>query len=398
MKPAVVIADDLTGAADTGVGFTRAGFSAAIVFSPGAQLDGDVLVFSSESRHASASEARRLTRSLLPAARDAAYVYKKVDSTLRGNPGPELAEMVSGLGVEKVLVAPAFPAQGRTTVSGFQRVHGELLESTPFGREGASSDLCQTFSACGLPVRQVSLEILRSGAAVLQDLFAAPGPALLVGDAQTDADLQALVAAALQAGIRLFCGSAGLAAVLAGHFPKNNTSGGAQPFPKRAGPILVVAGSRNPVTAGQVDTARVAGLPVLALDPDFEASPHPDAAWLADAVGAHLSRGQDVVLALAGSQDSCLGPAAVAQRLGRWAGFFASAHTLGGLVLTGGDIARASLSALDAGGIRLYGEVQPGIPLGTVVAGAQPGLPVITKAGGFGTPDALVQAIQVLRM
>ena len=59
-----------------------------------------------------------------------------------------------------------------------------------------------------------------------------------------------------------------------------------------------------------------------------------------------------------------------------------------GVVATGGDGAREVLRALDAGGIALADEVMGGVPLGTLTEAAA-GLPIVTKAGGFGTEDVL---------
>jgi uncharacterized protein YgbK (DUF1537 family) len=67
------------------------------------------------------------------------------------------------------------------------------------------------------------------------------------------------------------------------------------------------------------------------------------------------------------------------------------------LVLCGGDIAVATCRALRADGVILGGEVQPGVPWGRLVGGELPNLPVVTKAGGFGTPDVFRAVIRFLR-
>ncbi|HJQ28319.1 MAG TPA: nucleotide-binding domain containing protein, partial [Rubrobacter sp.] len=66
-----------------------------------------------------------------------------------------------------------------------------------------------------------------------------------------------------------------------------------------------------------------------------------------------------------------------------------------GLVLTGGSTAVKVSRRLGASGIRLKGEVETGIPFGTLIG---PGpYPVVTKAGGFGGPDTLVRAVEALK-
>jgi len=396
MKPVIVIADDLTGAADTGVCFRRAGLSVQIVFSTGQEPCADVLVYSSESRHAGEVEARSKVRRLLPAAQEAAFIYKKIDSTLRGSPGAELAEIMSGLGLEKALVAPAFPAQGRTTLDGKQLIHGQPIEGSSFPGEAAGSDLKAAFQACQRAMLSVSLNALRDNPDAVLEIFSKPGPAVILGDAESEGDLRVLADAALQSGLRLFCGSAGLAAALADRLRQKGFSQEALPFRGQKGPILVIAGSRNGVSVGQVETARNAGVRVFELDPDLGPTPDPPTREVLAASRA-LDLGQDAVLTTSNSFNSCLGEAGVAERLGQWARILVDRHAIGGLVLTGGDVAMAVISALSADGIRLESELLPGIPLGILVGGARPDLPVITKAGGFGSPGTLVQAIQFLR-
>jgi uncharacterized protein YgbK (DUF1537 family) len=73
------------------------------------------------------------------------------------------------------------------------------------------------------------------------------------------------------------------------------------------------------------------------------------------------------------------------------------AELVGGLLLTGGDTAAATLVALNAASLMLRGEIEPGIPWGVIGRGPFAGLPVVTKAGGFGDGEAIVAAVRHLR-
>ena len=64
------------------------------------------------------------------------------------------------------------------------------------------------------------------------------------------------------------------------------------------------------------------------------------------------------------------------------------------LVLTGGDTAVRVARALGATGILLEGEIEAGVPNGTLI-GPRP-YRVVTKAGGFGGSDTLREAFRVL--
>jgi uncharacterized protein YgbK (DUF1537 family) len=99
------------------------------------------------------------------------------------------------------------------------------------------------------------------------------------------------------------------------------------------------------------------------------------------------SGGHDVALALGRGEGINLGEGAFLS--GMLAQFILPlAQRIAGLFCTGGDTARALLTAAGAVGIRLLGEVEPGVPLGTVEGWHN--LPIVTKAGALGTPQTLV--------
>jgi uncharacterized protein YgbK (DUF1537 family) len=398
----VVIADDLTGAADTGAAFAQRGWSTGVILAPdrlGHLPPLDTLVATTESRALPASEAA--TAVAQTAARleqagalsGAPWIYKKIDSALRGHPAAELAALMRALRADRALVAPAFPAQGRTTAGGRQLVNGTPVEKTTFGPDTAGSDLPALFSTA----RLVGLAEVRHGAAHAARLMAVTGPAVWIGDAENEDDLRALVQAAEACGIRLLCGSAGLARALAATSGAGREPEDGAPVPPRArqGAVLVVAGSRHPATARQVAAAGAGGLAVV-LPPDALAQDAHPAQAIAETAGlaaARLAAGQSAVVTAAGLPDCPRGAREMARRLGELAAAVVDrAPALAGLVLTGGDIAAATCAALDGGLVRLRGEVQPGIAIGWLVDGRRPGLALATKAGGFGREDALLAA------
>jgi uncharacterized protein YgbK (DUF1537 family) len=74
-----------------------------------------------------------------------------------------------------------------------------------------------------------------------------------------------------------------------------------------------------------------------------------------------------------------------------------AAGQVSGVVVTGGDGARAVARALGASGLRILGEVTSGVPVGTLIGGPADGLHLVTKAGGFGESDTLLQAARAVR-
>jgi len=239
----------------------------------------------------------------------------------------------------------------------------------------------------------------------------AAGRKILVCDAWQEEHLKmiALAAVRLEKPI-LWVGSAGLAE----YVPMALGLGAASAEKK---PIVVIAGSVSNVTRGQVamlrqrtDLAYIEAAPIAFLKP-ATAQAETDRCYRA-AVDA-LRTGKDVVIVSADSDEMVartkkegmsLGLSsrqtseAVAAALGDLCRRIALNAPLGGLVLTGGDIAVSCCSLLSAGGISVIREVAPGIPAGVLKGGQCPGLKVVTKAGAFGAEDALCRAVDSLKM
>ena len=311
---AAIIADDLTGACDSAARAALAGWRPRVLLK-GAQAGLDISVISTSTRNLaeeSAAEAvTQAARALM--ARGVRPLFKKIDSVLRGPWAAEVAALSRVTAAEVVAVCPAFPACGRTVRGGVVYRHGETL--------GA---LAPALEAAGL-----------GGA----------GPALVLGDAETEQDLASFVdsVAARGRGV-LWVGSAGLA-----RYAFGQRDWVPAPSP-RVTRWLIVAGSSHPATLAQLEEARSAGLEVVE----------------ANLAAATVQPGLESGTAL-------------------------------GLFFIGGYTAERAVRHLCAGALDVQGEALPGIALGRIVGGLADGLPFLSKSGGFGTAGAVVQAIQVLR-
>ncbi|MFD6099442.1 four-carbon acid sugar kinase family protein [Nocardiopsis flavescens] len=387
-RPAVaVLADDLTGAGDTAVQFLRAGWSTELQLEE-ADSAAQVVAVTTDTRPLPAAEAARAVGAATRRLRAAGvgHLYKKVDSTLRGPIRAEidavLAEWAPGA---VAVVCPAFPAAGRTVRDGVLYVEGVPVHETAVGRDPVTP-----VTESRIPVLLDAAHVRLDGADPARDAEAlsAAGP-VVVADAATDADLERLAAAVAALGDRAVpVGSAGLAVALARAWAATAA----------AAPALVVVTSLHRSARGQVET--------LLADPDT-AVEQPSAADLADDGAwrawseAFLDRFDPAVphTALIAPDDRGAGldPATVASMFAATSAEAAARHTLSGFVVTGGDGARALTRLLGARAVALTGEVAPGIPLGTLSGGPWEGLAIVTKAGGFGTPTALLDAAEAVR-
>lgn len=135
----VIIADDLTGALDTGVQFSKKNISTIVTAdlnfnTEEISKDADVIVIDTESRHISAVEAKKRVKSVLSKfdKKKIKFFYKKTDSTLRGNIGSEIEGFMEGLDINEVSFIPAFPLSKRTVKDGILYVNDVKLSETQF--------------------------------------------------------------------------------------------------------------------------------------------------------------------------------------------------------------------------------------------------------------------------
>jgi uncharacterized protein YgbK (DUF1537 family) len=404
----VLIADDLTGAADSGVQFVKRGFSTALAFGDASPAGAEVLIVDTESRGDAEEVARAKVHAIASSLPPAECIYKKMDSTLRGNVGAELAAIMEARCLERAVVAPAFPHAGRTTVGGRQLLHGRRLEETAF----AQDPLCPITDSYlpGVLARQmeytvglIGLALVREGVEFLTQAMQAHGEAVLVVDAADERDLETIAHAAAQASLaRLTCGSAGLADAIAkllgaGHAAAGNCR--AREALVLEAPALVVAASRNPLTGLQLSrAAREIELAVLSVDPlRLAADPELEIGRMMSQASQWLDDGRSVALSAVDGRYVPGLSGTVAEALGEVASRLVTRHTMAGLVVTGGDVALAVCAALGAAALSLIGEVAPGIPVGRIGGGPHAGLSLVTKAGGFGREDAIVTSIRFLR-
>jgi D-threonate/D-erythronate kinase len=410
MPQLAIVADDLTGAADTGACFASAGFATVIPLSGAPIPDADVVALSTDSRDLSASDAARAVRAavarLTPGRsgnaedrsdRDCVLFYKKIDSALRGHPRDELFAAMEATGARRALVAPAFPAERRTTVGGRQYIDGVPVESSGISGAGAISDLMALFETDqGVPVRLLGLAALRGQPDALRDLLDDESGGILVADAETDDDLMILGSAVAGGRLLLFCGSAGFARQLARALPLTRNPKRRSRIVRGSGPILIVAGSQHAVTARQVQVLHQAGVPIIRPGQNLIDDPTTPVDATVAEVASHLAAGRSMVLTTLGMASCPLGAHFVAARLGQIVATPEVSSQVGGLVLTGGDVAAAVSTALGATALWLEGEIASGIPHGVLEGGHLHASRIATKAGSFGDDNALLSCIEQL--
>lgn len=391
-----VLADDLTGACDTGVQFARAGHRTEVGFGLPAQLPASgALAIDTNTRILPSGLAHQRVLTAARAVRSARLVYKKLDSTLRGNIAAELAAALEGSGRTHGVFAPAFPEYGRTTRGGMQFVDDVPVHHTAFAHDPRNPVV-----ECHIPTLLTAGGLTGIAMLTREDLL---NPARAeqiirthtwtVADIETGSDLDALVRAVPDPGSVLWGGSTGLARALGAAFPAPQTSTpAAEPSARQ---VLIVVGSVNAVSRVQLAHLLDAGAVSVTLDTTLELDEA--VAQTVFEVSEALAGGASVALSSTLPAQSVQDEQAakIATALAVVVQTLTRTSRVDALVLTGGDTAVHIAEQLGATGLTLEREVEPGIPVGHLI-GPLP-LPVVTKAGGFGSPHALVHALHALQ-
>ncbi|WP_296186746.1 four-carbon acid sugar kinase family protein [Pseudomonas sp. UBA1879] len=399
----LIIADDLSGAADCAIAFAGAGLSTVVTLDAAHDTGAaSVVAIDTDTRRLSVAQAGERTLTAWQTLRKPGQrLYKKIDSTLRGNWAAEVAALQPHVGL--AIIAPAFPATGRTTLSGRVMVNGQPLETTDTWKlehADRSADIASMLGDAGLRVAKLSLEALRgSSAALLQhitEVAHSEADALIV-DAETTEDLRTLAVATTTINAPLFwVGSGGLARELAA-LPYLLSTPAQTPVAPREkyAPTLVLVGSLSSVSERQCALLKErADIGELVVPPAVlrQGPAHGDWAGWELRIRAYLRGGDDLLLRI--GRDDAFNPAEGAQLSTQLAAMVRPhfAH-VGGLVATGGETARAMLGAAGIGSLQLLCEIEAGVAFGLPIStqdGHRPG--VVTKAGAFGTDHALYAA------
>jgi D-threonate/D-erythronate kinase len=411
----LIVADDLTGAADAGVAFARRGSKTKVLLPRASSVDRETAVVAcdADTRRGNAEEAAaRHTQVMRRFAGPDTHVYKKIDSTLRGHPAMEIAAMRRVLAEHQrptgAVFAPAFPAMGRTTRDGRVFVHGKPLEQDEtWTRERTfpSADLVEILASAGMSAIKVPLQNVRAGAGALRDELRAvirergrDGLGrIAICDAETDEDLDRIAAAAHTPESPAFLiGTAGLAHAVARAEPA-----GSRPArglkPSNAGALIVVGSLASVSRAAARALESMAGVKTVRIQSTALREAVTSDALRAEcsaAIGA-LESGTDVLVEIAEdvAPDLTRGQK-FARALAR--GLADALDRFSGLIVTGGETAAALLAQQFVAEIELAGEVEPGVVLG--VAHGHWEFPLVTKPGAFGDAGSLVRALEKLRM
>jgi uncharacterized protein YgbK (DUF1537 family) len=341
----LALADDMTGALEVGAKFSASGIDTVVLGKPAAPTSTQAIVFDTETRHLPPAEASRVISRFVgqSGVRSPRLVYKKTDSTLRGNISAELQSLARLYPYWRIGYAPAYPALGRTVKTGILYVDGIPLAETEF-----ASDALNPISGSSV-------------SAILD-----PELPCVIFDGETERDVAEAARKILSdESMRIVAGPAALAEKVAAEIDLPRCP--PRPLPSVRS-CMVMNGSRHGRSAAQLSRAEGRG-------------------W-------HVLRNQ-----LHANQD----PAHVAAENGRFVVEQIVTKQPDAVFIIGGDTAFAVVQVLGLPPLRPIAEIVPGVPVAriavedlTSIPGRTRDLYVITKAGGFGSPNTLARVRAML--
>ncbi len=415
----LIVADDFTGSNDTAAQFSKKNLKCIVTTLEDntKALDRcDVLVIDTESRFDDRKAAYDKVFKAGESVRGKNIIchYKKIDSTMRGNPGAEISALMDSLGIKRAIIAPALPVYGRTTVNGNVYVDNVLLENTEFAHDPVSpvraSYIPHIFSLqTNKTISVIEYEDVIIGRenliSQIEKTFSS-GINMIVIDAKETSDLDLIASAVTSFDEKIiYAGCSGLAGYLT-EYLKTKPSGRIS---------IVIAGSASKVTRAQINlAARQITLHLIDVNTDMilKNEPEKEMIRIMEAIREASVSGKDVIIRTAPDEDSVstcfnngirygIGRYDVSESISSFLGDLSRSIVneinLKGLVFTGGDTAIKAARSLGVTGTVIRNEIVHGIPYGYFDNEQLKDIMIVSKAGGFGKEDAIVRILNFLK-
>ncbi|MGR5061476.1 four-carbon acid sugar kinase family protein [Photobacterium sp. DNB22_13_2] len=405
MDSFIVIADDFTGANDTGMQFYNQGCSVDVSLTDSKVLfDSDIVVHNTDSRSMCTVAAKRAIKKVVEHSEISkdTYIYKKIDATFRGNIGTEIEALLEATQFNFAVLCNALPSKSRTIEGGKCLYRGRGVTESEFATDPKTpvkSDIISEIIAVqtDITVHSINKYDLRNAISAAQKEDSEL--AIIVVDAKTNEDLSYIgqtIAEAMDGGILI--GSSGLAS----HLPPTVYL---SEFVK---PSLVIAGTMSPVTINQARYAveqDAASTYFVNIHKIMTEQDYLDQCL--DGIMSILDDGRNCIIQSARSEQDRFDVDAncalyglsrsefgsfISGFLGNLASAIAHRINLSGILFTGGDIAISCAASLGSKCYSIKGEILPCIPVG-FLEGIE-GTLIATKAGSHGDEDTLVKVME----
>jgi D-threonate/D-erythronate kinase len=405
MIKVLIMADDFTGALDTGVQFSNYGVNTVVTsdleFEFSETTDQiEVLVFNTETRYLNKCEAYEVIKKIALKAKEEniQYIFKKVDSALRGNVAYELRALSDVFEDVSIPFIPAYPEQNRYSCEGIL-----LIDSLPVSESVFGQDPYEPVTESHIPSLLLKEADLKT---FITKKYKVPPKEerILLIESHSDEEMLSQGNELLMSGaLNITVGCAGFAKALANIIYKKRDA--AQKDIQL--PLLIVCGSVNPVTKKQIAFAEVNGFERISLTMEqLWDKQYWDTVKGQKNINQYLKIERPLMFETFGNVSTDKVNQLPDQRnelrfrIGQSLGYLVKNLMTKGiertLLFTGGDTLYQSMRALGINEIKPLKELFPGIVLGSIDFKDEEHY-VITKSGGFGNEDLFTKLNALIR-
>ncbi len=420
-----VISDDLTGASDCGGQLIQYGLNVSVIldWNELSLKQNDAVIYNTNSRDVSEQEAYKRVRYVSEYLKDKPFdiIYKKIDSTMRGNIGQEINAMQDVFQRDFVIIVPAYPKNKRQVINGTYYLNNKKLVETEVAQDPKTPvEDSVIYRLIGRQsdrkVGHISHnDLIKGYEHVFKCLvdFKNNSISYITVDTVDENDLKNVISFIKMTKFSvIWCGSAGLMEFLPSAYGLEQETGRAAEVPENTNRVLFVIGSVSKSSREQLDELlyctdtvgiEVKSTEIILNDKDRKDEWNRIMKKAAGSVNlnkniAVFSSSEVKKTQKAGMENgySSIQISNVISRfLGKISACIIDKFKVKSLFVTGGDIAYQVFDNLDASEFKLLGEVEPGIPFGMLKNKDK--IFAVTKAGSFGSKMAMVKAISVLR-
>lgn len=430
MVKLLILADDFTGALDTGVQFSGKGIRTQVVVSGHwvePDSDCDVIVIDVETRHVPKEKAYEIVNDVCQRAVKCGIrcFYKKTDSALRGNVGSELQAAADAVFGKNIVFVPAFPAMRRITVDGVHYIDGIPVKESVFGQDPFEPVMYDRVDellratgyrggVIGVSKAERKLQTAedwktQASEERRQKAAEAAKQQLFLYDAETDADLDEIAeAVSKKSDIPILAGCAGFAAKLPELLKLPVKKSGDVKLKEN---LVFLCGSVNPITKSQIVYGEKMGIPRIHLKPEekLEISYWDQPEGLGKIrqlakdgmqhiiIDSNDEEGHNDTMEYAAKKGYSIEDVRVriSETLGYLLKKLIDAGMEGTYLITGGDTLIGFMKAIGVSELEPVNEIRPGCVL-TSLNYQDKKHYVITKSGGFGQERLIEQLTRIL--
>lgn len=405
-----IISDDLTGALDTGVQFSKKGIPIVVSTSTNYDLldlneKYNILIINIESRHISMEDAKNRVITNIQKAKEIGiqFFYKKIDSTFRGNIGSELTSFLRTIENRILILVPAYPKTGRTTENGHQFINKIPINETSFAKDPLNPIKESYIPKIIKSQSEINTIVIKQNRYDI-DFSKINQETIYIFDLKNDADFEKITNILKKYEINAFAGCAGFAEYLPNiiDFQKEELI-----FEKPAKPYIVINGSVNKQSINQINHFKRKGIEIFKFGHEeiynenfFDTE---EGKKSLSQIQEILKNKGEIILRTITHKDDLkvylnyglekgLKKEKIHQIIAKNMAIFIKAiletQDINTLVIIGGDTLSAIIEALGCNYIIPKIEIFPGIIISEIVSNNY-NLKIITKAGGFGSKDVL---------